>query len=385
MNVGIDYRPALWSRTGISRYVRELVGAYARFLDAEDDTQLRLYGDCLRRARRDPLDPVRRDSAYVQLHARRIPARWSLRRARRSGRGIEARLGPLDLFHTTDYVALPLGEVPHVATIYDLTFWIDDAFYGAERADRLRAVTQDLVRDARAVLAPSHFTAAEIVLRLGVHPDRVFVTELGADHVRRGDPPCAPAPGTPPFLLTLGTLEPRKNHLRCLRAFEALCREGAPHHWRVIGRPGWLHEPFLEALASSPVRHRVHVAARCTEVDVRDALAHAELLLYPSLAEGYGLPVVEAMALGTPVLTAAVTATAEVAGDAALLVPPDDEDAITRGLLTLVRDPSLRETLATRGLERTRDLTWKRTAARTLSVYHHMLAARPRDSLSRLF
>jgi glycosyltransferase involved in cell wall biosynthesis len=358
MRVGLDYRPALLQRTGIGRYVRELVAALGA---VEGRPDLALFGDSFARVRvPEPAAPGAR------LYRRRIPGRL-LPLLARLGLGADDLVGGVDLFHYTDFVYPPVRRAPFVATIFDASFAVDDSFHGPRQSAILRARAEGIVHGARVVLAPSTFAAAEIVLRLGAHPSRVFVTPLGVDHRRSS--PAPPGASAPPFLLTVGTLEPRKNHRLALDAFERLRAKGFPHRWVVVGRKGWLFEPFLERLARSPVRDDVELRGEVGEEELEALYAGASLLLYPSLYEGFGLPPLEAMARGTPVLTSTAAAIPETVGDAALLVDARDADAIAGGLVRLAEDPLLCGDLATRGRLRAASFTPARTASAAMRAF----------------
>ncbi|MCI0586826.1 MAG: glycosyltransferase family 4 protein [Planctomycetes bacterium] len=375
MRVGIDYRPALLQRTGIGRYVRELVRALGPLEGAPD---LALFGDSFAPIR---VPESRALVAGARLYRRRIPGRV-LPLLSRLGIGADDLVGGADLFHYTDFIYPPLRRSPFVATIFDASFAVDPAFHGPKQSEVLRRRTEAIVHGARAVLAPSAFAAGEVVLRLGAHPSRVFVTPPGADHARVAAE--RPAAG-PPYLLTVGTLEPRKNHLLALDAFERLRAKGFPHRWIVVGRKGWLYEPFLDRLARSPVRDAVDLRGEVDEAELEACYAGAALLLYPSLYEGFGLPPIEAMARGIPVVASAVAALPEVCGDAALLVDPRDPGAIAEAAARVLEDRTLRGTLVERGRARAAAFTWEACARATLPAYVRALQGAAPRTLARLF
>ncbi|HET6201962.1 MAG TPA: glycosyltransferase family 1 protein [Planctomycetota bacterium] len=374
MRVGLDYRPALLQRTGIGRYVRELVAALGA---VEGRPDLALFGDSFARVRvPEPAAPGAR------LYRRRIPGRL-LPLLARLGLGADDLVGGVDLFHYTDFVYPPVRRAPFVATIFDASFAVDDSFHGPRQSAILRARAEGIVHGARVVLAPSTFAAAEIVLRLGAHPSRVFVTPLGVDHRRSS--PAPPGASAPPFLLTVGTLEPRKNHRLALDAFERLRAKGFPHRWVVVGRKGWLFEPFLERLARSPVRDDVELRGEVGEEELEALYAGASLLLYPSLYEGFGLPPLEAMARGLPVVASAVAALPEVCADDALLVDPRDPSAIAEAASRVLEDAALRRSLVEGGLSRARAFTWEACARGTVAAYARAVEAPGPRPLARLF
>jgi len=377
MRVGIDYRPALLQRTGIGRYTRELVRALLRL---EGGPALALFGDSFARAR-VPRSELGLEGTSARLYRRRIPGR-ALHALGRLGVGVEHLAGGFDLFHYTDFVYPPLRGTPFVATLFDASFAVDPSFHGGRDSERLRARVEPIVRGARWILVPSTFAAGEAVMRLRAHPSRVVVTPLGVDHVARRPARSRP---DPPTLVTVGTIEPRKNHVRALAAFERLAARGLPHRWIVAGGRGWLDDPFLEKVKSSPARDRIDLVGTVPEDRLLDLVAEADLLLYPSLYEGFGLPPLEAMALGTPVVTSATGALLEVCEGAALLVDPTDVESIADGVVAVLEDPSLRDRLVRAGRERAATFTWDACARATAAAYAQARDAVETKPLSRLF
>jgi glycosyltransferase involved in cell wall biosynthesis len=161
----------------------------------------------------------------------------------------------------------------------------------------------------------------------------------------------------------------RKNHLRMLQAFELLVQEGLPHRWVVAGPPGHGSDAFERALASSPARDRVEWRRFVPETELPRLYAQADLLLFASLNEGFGIPSLEAMVCGTAVLTSCVTAMPEVGGDAAFFVEPTDVERIFEGARRLLTEPELREDHVLRGRQQARRFTWRDTAKHTLLAY----------------
>jgi glycosyltransferase involved in cell wall biosynthesis len=172
------------------------------------------------------------------------------------------------------------------------------------------------------------------------------------------------------YFLHVGTIEPRKNLLRLLRAFERISRADPQAPDLVfIGGSGWRNREFYRAVETSPARSRVRLLGYLPEQDLAALYSASMATVYPSLYEGFGLPPLEAMACGAPVVTSNTSSLPEVVGDAALLVDPSDVGAIEAALVRVKGDPELRETLGYRGLQRARQFSWDITARRTLEVY----------------
>ncbi|HEV8650172.1 MAG TPA: glycosyltransferase family 1 protein [Actinomycetes bacterium] len=277
-------------------------------------------------------------------------------------------LGSVDLVHATSAAIPPTGGRRLVATVHDLAFrHYPEAYPASGRRFHERAAAI-AVAEAAQILVPSAATARDLADLYGLEPGRVTVTPLGAE-LPAHDPGAArrllaELGVAGPYLLAVGTLEPRKNLLRLLAAFASAADELPDHYLVVAGPVGW--GPELRPTYDSV---RVKMAGAVDDAVLHGLYAMADALAYPSLYEGFGLPVVEAMLHGTPVLTSDRSSLPEVAGDAALLVDPLDEGAIAKGLVRLVDDAALRARLARAGRARAERFTWPATAAATWAAY----------------
>ena len=278
-------------------------------------------------------------------------------------------LDTLDLVHATSAAVPPVRGQALVATVHDLAFrHHPDAYPAAGRRYHDRAA-RIVASEAARILVPSVATAQDLAELYAVDRGRVTIVPLGvqppAQPDRRGAARLLHDHGVRgPFLLAVGTLEPRKNLPRLLAAFGEVTDE-LPDHWLVVVGPvGW--GPKLRPTWESV---RVKLAGPVGDATLHALYEQADGLAYPSLYEGFGLPVLEAMAHGTPVLTSDRSSLPEVAGDAALLVDPLDRGAIAKGLHRLVSDGDLRERLAVAGPRRAAAFTWRATAAATWATY----------------
>lgn len=265
-----------------------------------------------------------------------------------------------------------------VVTVHDLSFLRHPEWFTRGRAMYYRAAIQPTVRRADLILADSTATADDLRALLGVSPERIVVTPLGVDD--RFEPATATriaevrrAYRLPEgFFLYLGTIEPRKNLPRVIEAFDAVA--GSCELDLVIaGREGWRPESTRIAYALSRNRSRIHFPGFVSSEDIPAVLSAAEIFVWPSLWEGFGLPPLEAMACGVPVIASSTSSLPEVVGDAGILVDPEDAGAIAEAMRRLADDPALRARFRDAGRARSREFTWRRTAELTARAYERVL------------
>jgi glycosyltransferase involved in cell wall biosynthesis len=283
----------------------------------------------------------------------------------------------LDLFHS-QYVAPPFSFVPDVVTLHDVLFETHPNLFEGAFSRRSVALIRRSARRARAVLTVSEFSRSAILERYRLPEERVFVTPNAVDH--DAFRPLAPPDIEPasvreryglraPFVLTVGRIEPRKNLSRLLRAFARVrARLGAELVLAIAGAPDFRSDEVVAEAERLPPGS-VSFLGAVSDTDLPALYNLAEALAYPSLVEGFGMPVLEAMACGTPVLTSSRGALPEVGGDAVLTVSPEDEEAIASGLERVLTDGELRRTLKAAGPRRARGFTWAETARSTLEAY----------------
>ena len=369
MRIGIDARIVYYTRGGICNYTLRLLDALAS-LDAHTDYHVLHSRKENERAALLPGPNFYPVSCWTPAHNRL--ERWAL--------GLEvARLG-LDLLHTTDFIPPAFGYRRSVITVHDLTFFHYPQFLTAESRRYYNRQIEWAVQRAGHILADSYATKSDLTLMLDVPPDKITVVHLAADSAFR---PLSETETVrviarhglePGFLLCVGTLEPRKNLPGLLQAYRQLLDTGVTTAPLVlVGGKGWLYAEIFERVEELRLTDRVRFLYDVTDVDLPALYNGASLLTTPSFYEGFGLPALEAMACGTPVVVANRSSLPEVVGDAGLLVNPDDVDDIAQALARVLTDEPLRARMRELGLVQAARFSWQRTARETLAVYRRVL------------
>ena len=284
----------------------------------------------------------------------------------------ERSFGSCDIFHGTNYTVYPFRKSRQVLTIYDLTFIKYPQYCNnivQAYADRVRRC----LRWTDLILTISESSKRDIIRHLGFDADRIIVTPL-ASRYGAGYKPDVPAfqayDLTRPFILFVGTIEPRKNIVGLIEAFDILKRtQKTDHDLVLVGQKGWLYEPIFERIARSPYRDSIYHLDYLPDDVVAEFYRRADVFLYPSHYEGFGMPVLEAMTLGAPVICSNNSSLPEVAGDAAVMIDAEDEIAIADAILKLIGDRAFRQELITKGYDQALKFSWRRTAERTVEGY----------------
>jgi glycosyltransferase involved in cell wall biosynthesis len=370
--LGIDYTPAYEQGGGIGRYVRELVAVLAA-LDQATPYRLFVMG-----AGQKPLPPL--PGPNFRWAPARLSPKWFARLWQRARLPlpVEAWIGPVALFHATDFVLPPTRPATRtVLTVHDLSFVRVPGAASPKLKRYLDQVVPRSVRRADHVLADSQATKDDLIALYGAAPEKISVLLSGVN------PRFKPVQdetlraryqlGDAPFVLAVGTVQPRKNYERLIQAFASLPPDLSGVHLVIAGGQGWLQGPIYASVETLGLQDRVHFIGFAADEDLPALYSAARCLAFPSLYEGFGLPILEAMACGTPVLTANVSSLIEVAGEAALLVDPLSVEQITAGLSRLLTDDSLRAELVARGFAQAKLFTWERAANQLLALYRRLL------------
>jgi glycosyltransferase involved in cell wall biosynthesis len=326
--------------SGVGIYSRELLAGLAA---AHPETRFDFYY---------------RPHRYLRARGLKMPAN-SRRRL------LAGPLGPrrANLFHGLNQRLPDMPLRRAIATFHDL-FVMTGEYSTPEFRERFTVQARQAAARADAIIAVSEFTRSQVVALLGVQADRVHVVHHGVRQLPLR------SRERQPMILSVGAIQKRKNIARLVEAFETVDPE-----WTLIlaGSYGYGSAEILARIEASPARDRIRVSGYLSAADLAECYASAAIFAFPSLDEGFGMPVLEAMAAGVPVLTSNRSALPEVAGDAALLVDPEDSGNLSEALRELTRNSILREDLARRGAARARLFTWDRAVCATWAIYRNLL------------
>jgi glycosyltransferase involved in cell wall biosynthesis len=372
MTIYVDVSAGVHNRAGLGRYAASL----ARALVAQDPGQFAFFynqsGD------------VRPLAGLVEVPARTVragykPWRMAVWLGQLAGLGFDRLLPDADLYHATEHLLMPMRRVPTVLTVHDLIFRIFPQHHKRLNYWYLNATMPLYCRRADAIIAVSQATRRDLVRLYGLDPAKITVVdEAAAPHFAPATPAQVASVRTryhlpERYVLHVGTIEPRKNLSRLLEAVHRLRQAGEDVRLVVVGSRGWLYEGFFQRLEELALGDAVQLAGYVPDADLPALYGAAALAAVPSLYEGFGLPVLEAMACGTPVVCSAASSLPEVGGDAARYFDPSDTPAMADALLAVWRDAELQEAMRGQGLARAAQFSWQRTAAETMAVYSRIL------------
>lgn len=276
-----------------------------------------------------------------------------------------------NLTHFTNYLAPAWMSEPYVVSVHDMSLTRVPEHHTLRKRFLTATLAPRVAERARLVLAPSHATRRDIIEDLQIPEGRVWMVPYAAGEEFK---PTTERPQSLPrsvtsYVLYVGTIEPRKNLVRALDAFALVARQYPDVSFVLAGQRGWKCEEIYSRAASSDLRDRVVILDYVSESDLPRLYSHATACFYPSLFEGFGFPVLEAMACGTPVITSDTTSLAEIGEDAALLVDPLNVAAMASAVSKVLQDSGLRADLRARGFARAGSYSWVHTAKETLRAY----------------
>lgn len=365
VRIGIDANPVVGDRGGVGWHVYHLLRA---LLDLKEEVEFVGY--------------VKPGSLLNgQLEGWEGQARLSWVEAGRWARRWRGKLDRLDLYHGTNFKLQTSGCFGAVVTVHDL--WLDRYPRYSQKLFGQRASfhrTKRTAWRARKVITVSEYSARDIESLYGLPRDRVVIIPNGVSENFR---PTVDEQGmaglrqrfglsTERFILFVGGADPRKNHQTLLRAFARRLDRLKEYSLVLVGDIHHRFGDMLQTAKTLGLERQVVCTGRLPITDIRLLYSHTDLFVFPSIYEGFGMPVLEAMACGAPVITSNRTALPEVAGDAALLVNPEDGEELGEAIVRVLEDRALRVMLKEKGLERARQFTWEKAARRTLALYREL-------------
>ena len=376
--IGIDVTSALTQGGGIGRYTRELVRA---LLTLESDNQYTLFSarppDSL------PVSDPLPDSPEINYRPAFLSERWLYRLWYRLRLPLPVQLfsGPLTLFHSPDFVLPPVsGGIPTLLTVHDLSFIHFPETFPPVLVKYLNHVVPWSVSRASHILADSISTKNDLIDHWAVPERKITVLYSGVSEAYHPVKDLAVLHSVRqtyglqdnPYVLSVGTIQPRKNYQMLIRAFAPIARQH-PFDLAIAGGKGWLEEEMKAEAARQGIADRVRFLGFVDDEHLPALYSAASLFVFPSLYEGFGLPVLEAMACGVPAIISNSSSLPEVGGEAALQLPPQSPDAWSSGMDSVLSDRNLAAEMIEAGFLQVQQFSWQKAARQLLGIYDALL------------
>jgi glycosyltransferase involved in cell wall biosynthesis len=373
MRFGLDGLPLGRKKTGVGHYTFELGRALAAIASAHEFEIVSPSAFSIDAS--EPSLPPNLKLVNARLDRLRRRGWWSIYLP------LYCRRASFALFHGTNFALPYWTSCPTVLTIHDLSLLLYPETHEKQLVRRARIKLPLTARKATAIITPSETVKREVCEHLGVSADKVFAIPEAA----RACFYPMPAPESKPicrrlgveaeFILFVGTVEPRKNLLTLARAFERIIGStSSPLQLVIAGDKGWLSNDLMDYLRDHHLRERVLFTGHLPDDDLRALYSACRVFVYPSLYEGFGLPPLEAMACGAPVVTSRIPGIMETVGDVARLISPTDVEDLARGITALLDDASEQQHRSTNGIQHAKKFSWERTARATWEVYQEVVS-----------
>jgi glycosyltransferase involved in cell wall biosynthesis len=372
MHIQIDVSPTAQQHAGLGRYAGEVALALSQNGNAEVGLFYNRQGE------------ARLPDYLSHLPCKTVdignkPWRMGVLLSQMSRWPMDNTFGATDIFHATNHLLAHFGQARTVFTLHDLIFLHFPEYHLPYNRWFLRFAMPRFLHAADVIVTPSECSKQDAIKFYGIPAAKIKVIyEAAAPHFKPAAEPAElervrqkynlPAR----FILHVGTIEPRKNLSRLLEAFHALLPESPELRLVLIGKKGWLYDDFFRKLTALGLEDRVIFPGFVAEADLPAFYQLAELFVYPSLFEGFGLPPLEAMACGAPVVCSRASSLPEVVGEAGLLIDPADTAALTAALRRVLTDADLRRDLRQQSLERAAQFSWRRAATELEAIYQSL-------------
>lgn len=377
IRIGIDISRTIEESTGVGYYAKNLVHALAKVDNENDYILYGIFYDCYPKGWKRADIPK---SSNFRLHQKNFPSWWVDRKWKNFRKYKEKLLGEVDVLHSTAFTMPLVSKLKVVVTIHDLSIFIYPQHHTEANYQFVTRNVHQAARQASFIIADSENTKREIRRFLHFPEEKIEVVYLAAgdifnrkcsgDSLSQIKDKYKIKKG---YFLSVGSMEPRKNLGRALVAFKALIEmKKVDYQFVITGGKGWKNEAFYNLIRKLDIDEHLVFTGYVPEEDLPALYQGADVFVYPSLYEGFGLPVLEAMASGIPVITSNTSSLPEVAGDAAILVNPMEVFEIYEAMEALATKPQLREELKVKGQEQSRRFSWEKTALETLEIYKKM-------------
>jgi glycosyltransferase involved in cell wall biosynthesis len=377
MHICLDVSPTIQKHAGLGRYTGEV----ARVLAESGQVELALFYN-------------RQDEAELPDYLAHLPCRtvnmgnkpWRMAvlLSQMTRWPMDKAFGAVEIFHAANHLLAHFSRARTVFTLHDLIFLRYPEYHLPYNRWYLTLAIPRYLRAADVIITPSAHSKADVIEFYGLPESKIKVIyEAPAPTFKPQTDPAALARvrqkyALPQrFILHVGTIEPRKNLTRLLEAFQPLVADRPDLKLVLIGKKGWLYESFFERLKALGLVEAVIFPGYIDEADLPACYQLAELFIFPSLYEGFGLPPLEAMACGTPVISSNSSSLPEVIGDAGLLIPPTDTAALSAAMDQLLDNADLRADLTQRGLAQAQKFSWRKAADELIAVYQSLPYIRP--------